>query len=688
MEDKTKVGSIAFGAIGIMLIIGLLLYPAFSTDNTMILVTGSNSNSTSGVSSVNAGTGLSVNQTTGNVLVTNTAPDNTVCTNVGTGSEIYKDGECNFRTLGHGSGITLTNGTNVITVNNSGVLSDNAGTGISVNQTTGNVLITNTAPDNTACTNVGTGSQIYKDGECNFRTLTNGNGIGLTQNTNDVAIRNTGVLSDVAGTGISVNQTTGNVLITNTSPESTSASNVGNGANVFKNMTSAILYFKTILAGTGISITNGTNTITITNSLPESTSGVNVGNGANLFKNQTGTILYYKTLLAGTGISVTNSTNTITFTNIGVTSITASTPLSASASTGAVTLSCTYCFYGNMSRNNANIVLSTGTPTIVQNTFNTASTGTTVIKTFTSNVVANNLIIACELQGVNVAPTAPTDNGGLTWTQISNTATSTNDASVCYGAMAQSSASLQITGHYGTTCTTTRRCILFTYEISGSDVSLLYGANGGSAGSTTPATSSLSFTNTPLLIGVYVHETAGTVTAGANFALSNGESGSIQYLSEHSTSLTSTSTTFPATFGTSSTWGGSGIVVPKATTIFSISLAANTNYVFDGYVSTIGSAAASSAKIEVHSLGSGNTLQMFCQNDGSSTTNSLCVAATDTVLTHTVSATNNIPVQLFGTVKVGSTATTLLIEYGIPTSATNNLATINAGSWIRVQVVA
>jgi hypothetical protein len=152
-----------------------------------------------------------------------------------------------------------------------------------------------------------------------------------------------GVSSINAGTGISVNQTTGNILITNTSPESTTGSNVGNGANVFKNMTSAILYFKTILAGSGISITNGTNTITITNTSPESTTGSNVGNGANVFKNMTGTVMYYKTLLAGTGISVTNSTNTITFTNIGVTSVTGTSPISASASTGAVTLSCPTC---------------------------------------------------------------------------------------------------------------------------------------------------------------------------------------------------------------------------------------------------------------------------------------------------------------------------------------------------------
>lgn len=124
MEKETIITSGVYSGIGLMLIFALIMIPSYAGQDTYIF-TGSNSGSSNStiVNSVNAGTGISVNQTTGNVLVTNTAPDNTVCANVGSGSEIYKDGECNFRTLGHGSGITITNGTNTLTINNAGLLS-------------------------------------------------------------------------------------------------------------------------------------------------------------------------------------------------------------------------------------------------------------------------------------------------------------------------------------------------------------------------------------------------------------------------------------------------------------------------------------------------------------------------------------------------------------------------------------
>lgn len=40
--------------------------------------------------------------------------------------------------------------------------------------------------DDTLCANVGSGSQVYKDGECNFRSITNSSRLWTTQNTNDV----------------------------------------------------------------------------------------------------------------------------------------------------------------------------------------------------------------------------------------------------------------------------------------------------------------------------------------------------------------------------------------------------------------------------------------------------------------------------------------------------------------------
>jgi len=69
-----------------------------------------------------------------------------------------------------------------------------AGAGISVSNTTNTVTITNTAPDNTVCANVGIGdAQVYKDGECNFRTLIQGNNIQLTEAANTIVIDVVGI---------------------------------------------------------------------------------------------------------------------------------------------------------------------------------------------------------------------------------------------------------------------------------------------------------------------------------------------------------------------------------------------------------------------------------------------------------------------------------------------------------------
>lgn len=46
--------------------------------------------------------------------------DNTVCANVGSGSKIYKDGECNFKTLVGSSDISITNSSNTITIDFNG----------------------------------------------------------------------------------------------------------------------------------------------------------------------------------------------------------------------------------------------------------------------------------------------------------------------------------------------------------------------------------------------------------------------------------------------------------------------------------------------------------------------------------------------------------------------------------------
>lgn len=229
--------------------------------------------------------------------------------------------------------IFLTNGSNGNSTGGGNVTSVNAGTGISVNQTTGNVLVTNTLPESTSGANVGNGANVFKNmtsAVLYFKTL-------------------------LAGSDVSITNGTNTITITNTAPDNTACTNVGTGSQIYKD---GECNFRTLGHGTGITLTNGTDVITINNSEPESTSGVNVGNGANVFKNMTGTVLYFKTLLAGTGIQVTNSTNTITLTNIGVTSLSGISPISASASTGSVTISCPTC----ATTDSNNILLDSSSP--------------------------------------------------------------------------------------------------------------------------------------------------------------------------------------------------------------------------------------------------------------------------------------------------------------------------------------
>jgi hypothetical protein len=66
------------------------------------------------------GTSISITGNTTHITITNTAPDNTVCANVGTGTVIYKDGECNFKTLVGSPDISVTNTTNTVVIDYNG----------------------------------------------------------------------------------------------------------------------------------------------------------------------------------------------------------------------------------------------------------------------------------------------------------------------------------------------------------------------------------------------------------------------------------------------------------------------------------------------------------------------------------------------------------------------------------------
>jgi hypothetical protein len=127
------------------------------------------------VTSVNltASTGISVSggpiTTSGSITVTNTAPDQTVVLNSGTGistSGTYP----NFTvtntapdqtvSIASGTGISTSGTYPAFTVTNTGVTSAVAGTGISVSSGTGAVTVTNTAPDQTVAIASGTGISV------------------------------------------------------------------------------------------------------------------------------------------------------------------------------------------------------------------------------------------------------------------------------------------------------------------------------------------------------------------------------------------------------------------------------------------------------------------------------------------------------------------------------------------------
>jgi len=105
------------------------------TDGTAISITettgGSITIANTGVTQATAGTGISVSAGTGNVTITNTAPDQTVSLSAGTG----------ISTSGTYPNFTITNTAPDQTV------AISAGTGISVTGTYPNFTVTNTAPD-------------------------------------------------------------------------------------------------------------------------------------------------------------------------------------------------------------------------------------------------------------------------------------------------------------------------------------------------------------------------------------------------------------------------------------------------------------------------------------------------------------------------------------------------------------
>ncbi len=185
--------------------------------------------------------------------------------NVGTGSEVFKDKtglSLRFRTLVAGTNITLSEGADEITIDGSA------------------------AGEINTASNVGGGNEVFKSksvADLRFRTLVAGTNITLTQGTDTITVA---ASSGVAG-------------------ETNTASNVGAGADVFKQKTGVDLEFRSLVAGSNISIAEGASDITITGT-GEANTASNLGaTGVGLFKAKTGVNLAFRKIKAGSGVSIT-----------------------------------------------------------------------------------------------------------------------------------------------------------------------------------------------------------------------------------------------------------------------------------------------------------------------------------------------------------------------------------------------
>jgi hypothetical protein len=258
-----------------------------------------------------------------------------------------------------GTGVSVDTASGVATVNNDGVLSISDGTnapstgaivlssgdGITVEDTAGTFAITNTG----------------------VTQLTGGDGIGIDTSTGSVTVSNLGIVSALADPGIAVSTTAGVLTISNKGVRTLAdlsgavILSAGSGISVATNVgantiTVANTGITSLTAGTAI----GVNASTITNNgvqsffdlsgaITVSATGATISKaGQNIdwtvnfpsppvtsVNAQTGAIL----IEAGSGITVTNSeTPSIQIANAGVTSTIAGTGISVSGNTGSVTI--------------------------------------------------------------------------------------------------------------------------------------------------------------------------------------------------------------------------------------------------------------------------------------------------------------------------------------------------------------
>lgn len=282
------------------------------------------------------------------LTIINTAPESTTELNDGHGNgNIANGGNVHFRGIANGEAIGVTQNDTDIIISNTGVWNNIAGTGITVNQTNHNVLITNSLPEVTACNNLGSGTILCSGGNINIKSIAGGTGITVSNSSTTVTITNTITnLQSLSNVNIKSPLQNGQQLTYNSTSGKwenleESEIDVGGGTSLFYTTVGNILEFKTLLAGTGISLSAGSNTVTITNTGVISnscSSGISCsGTNPSTFTN-TGVIKN----VASTGISLNATTGISQITNTGVISNSCTSPISCSG-TNPSAISCSTC---------------------------------------------------------------------------------------------------------------------------------------------------------------------------------------------------------------------------------------------------------------------------------------------------------------------------------------------------------
>jgi hypothetical protein len=140
-----------------------------------------------------------------------------------------------------GSGISVSTSGGVATVSNTGLLSGTAGSGISVSTSGQNLNIVNTG---LLSGTAGSGISVSTSGQnlnivnTGLLSATAGSGISVSTSSQNVNIVNTGLLSATAGTGISVSTSSGVLTIANTI---TNNNQLTNGAGYITGITSGMV---------------------------------------------------------------------------------------------------------------------------------------------------------------------------------------------------------------------------------------------------------------------------------------------------------------------------------------------------------------------------------------------------------------------------------------------------------------